>query len=1210
MSFRSLLLLAAIAAAVHAQETRSAIHGRVLDPQSTAISGAKVVVRNTETNTTSQLTSNDTGYYEANLLLPGAYQVTVESAGFRTSIRKGIVLPVASRIEVEMRLQIGSVSESVTVVADAPLLDTTSANTGRVVDQRTQAGLPLSSSNVTLFARMAPGVQSNGEVRVIGPGDQASTSDYKIAGGVGGNEWSIDGGSNTGSGGRRVGYVAHSDEISEIKVETNNFDASIGHSSGMVVSMMSRSGTNQFHGGASNIHEQTRWNSTPFFTRQLYYRNIAAAEGAGNTALANQLRNTPKQLSGRRNHYSGFIGGPLVIPKVFNGRDRLFFFFSYVGFRRLIPPNPINFNHTFPTMPNRAGDFSDLLAVDPTRYQIYDPLSVRPDPARAGNFIRTPFTGNTIPRARMINPAYDFYNRLMPAPNNNPSNPRAEPLNNFLGTDIPWTSPYEAYTNRWDYKLSDSHRFFGRWTYDDYYLDALDWTYRTQPGLMTQRDRRHNIAAVVDWVYTRGASTIFDVLVSGNQYISPTKPPVIQDYKPSDVGFPTYVDQRAGDLHILPTMNFDGYNSIGRNVPAITRVRSSSVRTDVTHIRGDHSFRAGFDFREHYQVNGLGGNTSGNYGFSNFFTRRNDDTLTPAGQLGHSWAAFLMGIPTSMTIGSNDSFIVQSPYFSWFGQDNWRVTRKLNVSLGLRVEYEKGPTERYNRWIGYVDRTAQLPITAAAQAAYAASPVPELAAPAFSVRGGAVYPGANGAPSRIRRNEVMWMPRVAAAYQVDSKTVVRAGLGMFYDTLNAAIETVNQLGYSRTTSTNLSNDFGVTWLAGNPGAGVTPLRDPFPVRSDGTRFDEPTRAGLGNMATAGRGFTFSDFNTLHARQRRWRVGVQRQLGTSWVAEVAYSGSYSDRVYINRDLNALPGQYWATGNTRNDTVANNLGSNVRNPFLLSNFTPLRTSDPAVYQDISTQGFFTSPTVRKNQLLRPHPHLSGLAQRNAPFGEVKTHDLQATIEKRFSGGVMVYATYTRLSNRDRDVYLNEFDALPSWRESNNGRPHRIVLNTIWELPFGKRRAYANQGLASHLAGGWQLGVSWEAQPGPLLDFGNLFHNGGLDQINTGARTFNRWFNTDGFERAAARAPAAFHSRVFPTRVDGLRADHTNAWNTNLLRDFRITERVGFQLRMEALNVFNRTQFGAPVTNPVATNFGQVTVQSQTNKRFLQFTGRITF
>jgi hypothetical protein len=454
----SAITAALVAWPLLAQETRGVIYGRVVDAQAAVVSAANVRVTNTDTNTTSPLTTNDTGYYEANLLLPGNYQVTAEAPGFRASVRRGIVLTVASRVEINLTLEVGAVTDTVTVTAEAPLLDAATASSGRVVDNRTQAFVPVSSSNVTLFARMAPGVQSNGEVRVIGPGDQSSTSDYKVGGNVGSNEWAVDGASNVGSGGRTVGYVVHSDEIAEIKIETSGFDSSIGHTSGIVVAMMSKSGTNQFHGGASNIHEQTRWNATPFFTRQLYYRRIAEAEAAGDPRLAEQLRNTPKQLSGRRNHYSAFLGGPVLLPKIYNGKDKLFFFFSYVGFRRVIPPNPINFNHTFPTMANRDGDFSQLLNVDATRYQIYDPLSVSADAARPGHYIRTPIPGNILPKSRIVNPAYGLYSKLMPVPNNDPFSPRAEPLNNYLAVSVPWVSPYSAVTNRIDYRHSDRHR--------------------------------------------------------------------------------------------------------------------------------------------------------------------------------------------------------------------------------------------------------------------------------------------------------------------------------------------------------------------------------------------------------------------------------------------------------------------------------------------------------------------------------------------------------------------------------------------------------------------------------------------------------------------------------------------------------------------------------------------------------------------------------
>jgi len=188
----------------------------------------------------------------------------------------------------------------------------------------------------------------------------------------------------------------------------------------------------------------------------------------------------------------------------------------------------------------------------------------------------------------------------------------------------------------------------------------------------------------------------------------------------------------------------------------------------------------------------------------------------------------------------------------------------------------------------------------------------------------------------------------------------------------------SQTGFSRTTSTTLTNDFGVNWLAGDPGKGVSPLTDPFPVRSDGTRFDAPTRDALGLMARAGRGWSFNDYDREHARQQRWRIGVQRSLTSSMVFEAAYAGSYSDRVGLARNLSPLPEKYWADGLKRNDAIANDLNANVTNPFLLRNFASLQSSSPLVYQDMSTQSFYTSSTIRKSQLLRAFPQMNGLTR----------------------------------------------------------------------------------------------------------------------------------------------------------------------------------------------------------------------------------------
>ena len=231
-----------------------------------------------------------------------------------------------------------------------------------------------------------------------------------------------------------------------MKIETSGFDASVGHTSGMSVSLMSKSGTNQLHGTASELHIQDRWVAMNFFSRQLYYKNIAAAEASGDTALAARLRETPKQPSGRTNQWAITLGGPIVVPKIINGKDKLFFFFGYAGYklRSTAPLQEIgSINYTFPTMANRQGDFSQLLNVG-AQYQIYDPLSVRADPARAGHYIRDPIPGNILPQTRMNNPAYSTYTKYLPSPNNDPTNPKLEPLNNYLAVGVPEDNDYNS----------------------------------------------------------------------------------------------------------------------------------------------------------------------------------------------------------------------------------------------------------------------------------------------------------------------------------------------------------------------------------------------------------------------------------------------------------------------------------------------------------------------------------------------------------------------------------------------------------------------------------------------------------------------------------------------------------------------------------------------------------------------------------------------
>jgi Carboxypeptidase regulatory-like domain/TonB dependent receptor-like, beta-barrel len=1191
---------------LQAQETRGMIYGRVLDPQDSAVVAARVTVTNTDTNVAVNRETNETGYYEATLLLPGNYQVVTETPGFKSAIRSGIVLGLGARLEITLRLELGAVAESITVVGETPLLETSNVTSGRTVTERAIRDLPVMGNQPTLLVQLAPGMYHPGRVTYTTPGYNIANSRYFMPLNVGGNDWTVDGAPNVARD-RRVGDVPHADTIQEFRVETSNFDASVGHATGASISMMTKAGTNQFHGTLNETHSQSRWNGSSLFARQLFYSSIAQAEAAGDQAGAAAIRKDGIQPPGHTNSYAASIGGPIV-------RNRLFFFFSYWGIdeRKSTPPG--NELFTIPTVDNRGGDFSQLFQVNPTLYQIYDPLTVTADAGREGHYVRQPFANNVIPQSRIVNPAYGSYAGFLPIPNSNPVDPTTqEPVDNWNTARGPNLIDSTDLSNRVDYNISDKHRVFGRWTWADFLEDQDDWTYATVRGLESSYLSRKNRSMTVDYVYTHSSATVLNFKIGLTEFNESGLGRVVTTFKPSDVGLPGYLDEKAGEQAVIPQMRFAGYQGFTHgSYPSRTFYRTISSEASLSHVSGKHSLRAGVDTRQFLRTNTLGGVTSGRFDFDNFFTRRNDDTFTPAGTLGHSWAAFMMGLPTTGYVETNDTYALHSPAYGAFFQDNWRVSSRLTLNLGIRFERENGVTERYDRQLTNFDPTAQLPISAAAQAAYAANPLPELAASAFNVAGGTLYAGQDGAERRRWGAETMWMPRLSMAYQLSSTTVLRVGYGMFYDTLNTLNVSPDQFGYARTTTVNISDDFGQTWLAGDPGQGISPMSDPFPVRGDGTRFDSPVRNSLGLMARAGSGWSYYDFDYKHPRLQRWRVGMQHQLGPNMAIEVGYTGSKATRLAIAgyRD-DALPGSYWATGQTRNNDVASDLNANVVNPFNISNFESLQASDGVVYQQMSTLSFFNSTTIRKNQLLRPFPQMNGLAQVNRSDGDGRTDAIEVSFERRFSRGFSLNIAYAGLRGRERVVSLNEF-ALPSeYMTTQNGRPHRFTFAGIFELPFGKGRAYATSGPLSWILGGWQIASTYEFQPGQLVEFPNLFFSGDEDGIQSDSPTIDQWFNTDGFVRTASSQPAAFHQRVFPLRVDGVRAQSTSVLSANLSRTFRFKERVSFELRGDVLNLMNRSQFNPPNTTPTSTNFGRITsVIGESINRLIQVQLRLRF
>ena len=462
------------------------------------------------------------------------------------------------------------------------------------------------------------------------------------------------------------------------------------------------------------------------------------------------------------------------IPKLINGRNKLFFFFSFDGFDDRKTTGTAN-PYTLPTLAERQGNFSDLLAAG-SQFQLYDPLSVQPDPSRSGHYVRTPFPGNIIPQNRVTDPVYGTYVKFLPTPNNPPASASQQPLNNFLDPAEPYNWKYEAFANRIDYVLSEKNRFFARWNWLKYREDRNDWTWQTERGLMTNGINRNNLGIIGDWVYTPNAHTVFDVEAGANNFREASiLKPVALAFTPSSVGLPAYMDAKAGVSHALPVMNFSGYASVGQAVPAWTHYEVLSIKGNLFRVSGAHTFRAGADVRDHRQDGGNPGNASGSFNFTNTYTCREDDCLTPTGSLGNSWAAFLLGIPTTSNVDTNATYATSNPYMGYYAQDSWRLNSKLSVNFGFRIEYEFGIKERYNRVISGFDPAANLPITALAEAAYAQSPIPELSASAFAVIGGSLYPSSG--ESKIP-GEPVDVP-AARRYRVSNHAIYSAPRGLW-----------------------------------------------------------------------------------------------------------------------------------------------------------------------------------------------------------------------------------------------------------------------------------------------------------------------------------------------------------------------------------------------------------------------------------------------
>lgn len=1208
-----------------AQESRGSIAGTVLDPQGAVIPGARVVLVETRTNVQHATESNHTGFFEVPLLNPGLYAITVEAAGFKKATRSGLELSVGGRIHVEMRLEVGTLAESVEVTAQAPLVETRSASGGRVVSSREISELPVNSMNPFLLVGLAAGVQWTGAPSGMQRAfDVGGTSAFNTAGNIGQNEYTLDGAPVTGTE-RRVGYVPPLDAVAEFKLETAPFDASVGHTSGAIVNVGSRSGTNAFRGSLFNQHWQNRWNATPHFTRLAYEAQLrTGAKQPGD----------PKQPSGRSNNFGATLGGPVRLPGLYDGRDKLFFFVTYNGYAI---DSAGTGARSVPQEAWLTGDFSAIQAVDAVRYTVYDPRSARQE---GGRVVRTPFPGNRgVP---VLNPVFNFYTRIYPKPTNTPGFVTPEGMNNHFDPSIGQKDRFHSVLNRYDYNISDSQRAYFRWHRSRRHDKTGDWAKDTLPGLAEGGGYRVNFGGAAGYLWMMSAADLLDLGVNINRFVEGLEIPVQRSLKPTDAGFPAYLDEKAGAFTQLPRIAFSNLQSISREYPSRSRRGKGTtleIKAGLHSIRGAHTLKYGWTERRYWQPLLDPAYSAGSFTFNNTYMRATDATTTAA-NYGLEFAAFMMGLPAAVTIDTNDSAFWSNRYRAFYLQDEWRLSRRLTLNAGLRYEREGGIRERFLRGIGgefFYD--LKLPISDPVAAAYARSPLPELPASAFQALGGTEYLGVRRDAFTAGTHKLL--PRLGAALLLDEKTALRGGYGWFYDTLNPLnLVRPSQYGYSQPTSTVLSTDNGLSFCcgvgaAGNLSGARTPMHDPFPVRADGTRFDLPYQNRLGSIANVGRAFTAFPWNFSPDWQQRWRIGLQRQLPGQLTIEVAYSGARA-RFWNPPRINYLPEQFWAKGNVRVQAVDDDMNRNVTNPFHISNLSGLAASAPLIHQYLRTQSLFTSTTIRKNTLLRSFPHMGTLTG-ILPGGDFESaraldfyNDFQLQIEKRFSHGLQTAVLYTRAKEREESVYLNEFDARPSVLPPTDVRPHRFVWSGIFEFPFGRGRRWLARNPLRFLVGDWQASWIYQYQSGPPTSWGNRFFYGDLDKLAEIARhkevhkaDIHLWFDPAiaykgtgavpagfvGFEGRSALQPGAFHVRVFPNRIEAIRADGIRNWDLRLLRSFPIREQLRLILSLDALNATNHTNFAAPDTDPSSTTFGQVRSQLGSS-RVLQFNMRVEF
>ncbi len=1162
-----------------AQVNVASIGGTVFDPSKARVAGAAVTLTNEDTGVALKTVTNETGAYLFTPLQPGRYRVKVEMPGFKAAERSGLLLQVADRLAVDFNLEVGALAESVEVTAESPLLVTTNANVGLVVDRQKILELPLPGRETIRLVQLAPGVG----------GRDSSLGDLRFGGGrVRQIEFYVDGSPTSASGDGRATALPSIDAIQEFKVETNNLAAEYGRLSGGAINIVTRSGTNQFHGALYEFMRDDAFNANGWDANR---------------------RGSPKGQFGLH-YFGGAIGGPVRIPRLYDGRNRTFFFFNFDG-RRLNDRGSLRFG-TVPTERERAGDFSQTLDSAGRKVTIYDPLTY--DPARNA---RSPFPGNQIPRNR-FDPVALYMVSLWPMPNR-PGDP-VTGLNNYAGRTES-KSRNNDFTVRLDQNFGSNHRVYFRLTRNDFTSVPSYWAGPATD--QTHHSWDEQTGGTLNWTWS-AAPTLIVTGQLGGTIRNYTYYPVFQGFDPTQVPFAPNARAQL-DPRFVPRMTFERVMGLGVEWRTTwLRERHFLGSVTLTKIAGPHTFKTGYEIRPVYLNNAEPQAPSGRAAFSGAWTGLYYQA--PFVQQGSGFASYLLGLPDSFTFDSGQlGWAVGYRNYALYVQDDFKATARLTLNLGLRWEFEAPMTERYDR-LCFVDYAAdngyrinpnynfQRDVVERGQLP-AGVPVPRLAGPFLGGIGLVTQPGVGrGGTAPFYGG---FGPRLGLAFQLSSNTVLRSGLGVIYAGYTGNASGTSSLSlqpFFRTRGQALiSEDNGRTYRA--------TLTNPFPN-------DVGLLPGVNDpqqVIARSIGAAYYGYERYHrpSYDISYNLGLQRQIG-SWLLESSFIGNRGVHLFVdgNPFISVLDPQFLALGTY--------LDRPVTNPFAGAG--------------LPENGYtITRPTIAYKYLLKSHPHLVGdVRVLRRPSGNSHYFAGYFRLERRFSRGLSVLLSYTVSKLiEDTNGKASSAYALPqdgrTFRDirglSVQDIPQKFVATFLYELPIGRGKAIltspdsAALKLLDGIAGGWGVSGFWRLQSGyPLQILQNTNFPSGLGygrlrptlvgdyRARVDVREavgFPGQAKAQYLRKEAFSVTPQFQFGTVPHVLPDLRQPRFNQLELAIMKNFPLGEGRFVQVRLEAENFLNHPvfQLGSNEQNIQHANFGLFNATAN-QPRNVQFGARFVF